>query len=68
MQILQTFASLGYMMSLEEALKFTGFDVGYGLTPEMFQSMMQMVPPGMGMPPQGAAGANVVAGAESPLP
>ena len=72
LQILQTFASLGYMMELEEALKFTGFDRGYGLTPEMFQNMLQMVPPGMGapggQPGQTGMPANVMAGAEAPLP
>ena len=66
--IAQTFAGLGYIMPLDALLKFTGFDKGYGLTPDMFQQVMQ-VPPGSA--PGGAAPASpadVVSGAESPLP
>ena len=42
LEVIATLASLGYAMTLEEALKFTGFDRGYGLKPDMFMDMMQM--------------------------
>ena len=69
LQIIQTFAAMGYIMPIEDMLKITGFDKGYGLTAEMFQQM-PMVPPGQG----GAAatpmmpGVDRMSGAEAPLP
>lgn len=68
LQIAQSLAAMGYQMTLEELLKFTGFDRGYGLTPEQFTDLTQM-PMGMGM--QGGPqmpGQNVVSGVETPMP
>ena len=69
LQIAQTLAAMGYIMPLEELLKFTGFDKGYGLQTEMFEQV-QMVPGQGGAPatPAGSSPADILAGAESPLP
>ena len=65
LQVIQSLAAMGYQMSLEEALKFSGFDKGYGLKPEMFTDLTQMpMQPGMGQP----GNEQVLAGVESPLP
>ena len=39
LEVVQALAAMGYVMPLEEMLKFVGFDTGYGLTPDMFQQM-----------------------------
>ena len=67
LQVIQTLASLGYVMSIEEALKFSGFDKGYGLQPEMFTDMMQLQAGADGMPVQ-PGNEQMIAGAQAPLP
>ena len=72
LQVLQTFAALGYVMPIDEALKFTGFDRGYGLKPDMFMDMTQMQPAAMQDVRDDGTRARVneqmMAGAEAPLP
>ena len=68
LQVAQTLASMGYIMSVEDLLTFSGLDKGYGLNPDMFVDMMQMMPQGAGGIPVQPGNEQVIAGAEAPLP
>ena len=65
LQVAQTLAAMGHMLSLDELLKFTGLDRGYGLQPDQFLQMPMAVPGAGGTP---APGVDTIVGAEAPLP
>lgn len=68
LQVAQTLASLGYMMTLDEMLKFTGLDRGYGLLPEMFMQMPMVQPGGQqGGTPQSPS-MDILTGQDVPMP
>lgn len=62
MELVQWLASLGYMLSPEDVLKLTKLDTAVGLSPDMFQQMMQVAPS------QALMGNQTLSGVQAPMP